>query len=76
MKKNVSFEEAMKRLEEIVSRMEQGNASLEESLAMFEEGTALVKLCSNKLDDAELKVVQLVKGNDGEPEEMEFTHEE
>ena len=76
MKKNVSFEEAMKRLDEIVIRMEQGSATLEESLAMFEEGTALVKLCSKKLDDAELKVVRLMKGDDGEPAETEFGYEE
>ena len=76
MKNDVSFEEAMKRLDEIVLQMEQGTATLDESLAMFEEGTALVKLCSKKLDDAELKVVRLVKGEDGEPVEMEFGHEE
>ena len=76
MKKDVSFEDAMKRLDEIVMQMEQGNATLDESLAMFEEGTALVNFCSKKLDDAELKVVRLMKGDDGEPVEMEFSHEE
>jgi len=75
MKKNVSFEDAMKRLDEIVAKMEQGSATLDESLAMFEEGTALVKLCSKKLDDAELKVVRLMKGDDEEPVEGEFEHE-
>ena len=76
MDKSVSFEDAMKRLEEIVARMEQGKASLDEFLTMFEEGTTLVKLCSNKLDDAELKVVQLAKGNDATPVEMEFNYDE
>ena len=76
MKKNLSFEDAMKRLDEIVTQMEQGSTTLDESLEMFEEGTALVKLCSKKLDDAELKVVRLMKGSDGEPEEGTFEYEE
>ena len=76
MSKQATFEESMKRLEEIVSRMEQGSVTLEESLTLFEEGTGLVKQCSKQLDDAELKVVRLMKGPDGEPVETEFEHEE
>lgn len=72
----MKFEAAMKRLEEIVRCMEQGNVSLEESLKLFEEGTGLVKQCSKQLDDAELKVVRLMKGPDGEPIEMEFENED
>lgn len=70
-----SFEEAMKRLEDILKQMEQGNAPLEASLKLFEEGTALVHQCSTMLDQAELKVVRLMKGPDGNPVEMEFDHE-
>ena len=76
MKKELSFEEAMKRLDAIVERMEQGSATLDESLSLFEEGTGLIKLCSKKLDDAELKVVQLMKNSDGTPTEKEFCNEE
>lgn len=76
MSKEITFEEAMKRLEEIVGRMEQGSVSLEESLALFEEGTGLVKQCSRKLDEAELKVVRLMKGPEGAPVETEFEHED
>ena len=43
-----------------------------ESLQLFEEGTALVAACSSLLDEAELKVVRLMKGPDGNPIEMEF----
>ena len=68
-----SFEESLKRLEEIVRLMEQGNISLETSLKLFEEGTSLVTRCSGLLDEAELKVVRLMKGPDGNPVEMEFT---
>ena len=67
-----SFEISMKRLEEIVRLMEQGNASLEESLKLFEEGTGLVGHCTKLLDEAELRVVRLMKGPDGTPVEMEF----
>ena len=71
----LNFEAAMERLEEIVRRMEQGNVPLAESLRLFEEGTTLVSQCSTMLDDAELKVVRLMKGPDGNPVEVEFTHE-
>ena len=66
------FEASIQRLDEIVKRMEQGNVPLAESLQLFEEGTALVAACSSLLDEAELKVVRLMKGPDGNPIEMEF----
>ncbi len=75
MTEQKSFEDALKRLEEIVRQMEQGSVSLEESLRLFEEGTALVRQCGTQLDEAELKVVRLMKGPDGEPVEMEFEHD-
>lgn len=67
-----SFEESLKRLEEIVRQMEQGNVPLEESLKLFEEGTALAGSCNAQLDAAEQKVVRLMKGPDGNPVEMRF----
>ena len=70
--KSVEFEKSMERLEEIVKQMEQGNVPLESALQLFEEGTGLVKNCSKLLDEAELKVVKLMKGSDGNPVEMEF----
>ena len=72
MDHTMSFEQSMKRLEEIVKLMEQGNASLEETLSLFEEGTALAVACNKMLDAAELKVVKLMKGPDGNPVETEF----
>jgi len=72
MSQEYSFEQAMKRLEEIVKQMEQGNVSLEESLKLFEEGTALAASCHTQLDTAELKIVKLMKGPDGNPVETEF----
>ena len=64
-KKEITFEQAMLRLEEIVRGLEGGNVPLDESLAMFEEGVALVKLCNNRLDKAEQKVKILTQTGDG-----------
>lgn len=68
----MTFEESLQRLEEIVRQMEQGNVSLQESLNLFEEGSNLARQCGSLLDEAELKVVRLMKGPDGNPVEMEF----
>ena len=71
-KKKLSFEESMKRLEEIVLHLEKGDIPLQESIGLFEEGTRLLADCSAMLDEAEQLVVRLRKGNDGEPEELPF----
>lgn len=55
-KKKTSFEEALMRLDEIVSEMDSGKAELDKLLSLFEEGTALVKQCKKELDSAERKV--------------------
>ena len=73
--KNTTFEANLKRLEQIVRAMERGDVALDESLKLFEEGTALAASCSKQLDTAELKVVRLMKGNDGNPVELEFEHD-
>ena len=71
-KKKVTFEESVKRLEEIVRHLEAGDLPLEESLTLFEEGASLVKNCTSILDGAEQKVVLLREGTDGEPIEAPF----
>ena len=71
-KKELSFEEALARLEEIVARLDSGNAPLDKSLALFEEGAGLVKLCSAKLDNVEQRVKILVADKDGEINENDF----
>ena len=71
-----SFEKSMARLEEIVARMERGDVPLEQALSLFEEGTTLVSRCNKLLDEAELKVIQLSKGADGQPVEGEFNENE
>lgn len=71
-----TFEQSLGRLEEIVRQMERGDVPLEQALSLFEEGTALVSSCTKLLDEAELKVVRLTKGADGEPQETEFADEQ
>ena len=73
---NKTFEESMARLEQIVRAMERGDVALEESLKLFQEGTKLVQGCTKLLDKAELEVVKLMKGPDGEPVEQEFVRDE
>ena len=70
--KKMSFEESIKRLDEIVKELEKGDVPLEKSLTLFEEGTQLIKSCGKLLDSAEQKVVKLQKGPDGEPVELPF----
>lgn len=76
MTKKPNFEQAMARLEQIVTLLEQGEAPLEESLALFEEGTGLMRHCSVLLDNAEQKVAMLKVGDQGQPEEVPFDREE
>jgi len=65
-KEEVTFEDAMKRLESIVETLGGGNLSLEDSLKMFEEGMELCKFCNKKLDEAEYKVEKLMEKEGGE----------
>ncbi len=72
---NKTFEENMERLEQIVKAMEKGDVALHESLALFQEGTCLVQACTKLLDEAELQVMQIASGADGEPVEVPFDAE-
>jgi len=61
----VKFEEALARLEAIVTELERGDLPLEDSMRIFEEGIKLSKVCLKMLDDAERRVEVLVKDKDG-----------
>ncbi len=65
VEEDVSFEEAMEQLEEMVDSLEAGTLGLEESLKTFEKGMSLVRMCQKKLEDAETKIAKLVKNKDG-----------
>ena len=63
---SVPFEEALKKLETIVTAMESEDLPLETLLAKYEEGTRLAKACQEKLAEAELRIQQLEKTAAGE----------
>jgi exodeoxyribonuclease VII small subunit len=70
-----SFEQSLERLGKIVALLEKGEAPLSLSLSLFEEGTALIRDCTQMLDEAEQRVLRLRKGASGEPEELPFDEE-
>ena len=74
-KMTLNFEEALARLEEIVSALERGDAPLEESLRLFEEGSGLMKQCTELLNKAEQKVRKLTVTAEGELVEVPFEEE-
>ena len=55
------FEDALRKLEEIVQRLEKGELPLEESLTLYEEGIRLSRVCHAKLEEAEGKIELLMK---------------
>ena len=60
MEKELTFEKAMKRLEEIVNALENGTVSLDDSLKLFEEGIKLSKYCENELKNIENKASKIL----------------
>ncbi|MGB0909120.1 MAG: exodeoxyribonuclease VII small subunit [Nitrospirales bacterium] len=67
------FEQALARLETIVTELEGGELPLDESLKIFEEGIKLSKTCLKVLDDAERKVEILVQDKDGKTRIQAFS---
>ncbi|TGL62735.1 exodeoxyribonuclease VII small subunit [Leptospira ognonensis] len=65
-KKSISFEDALRELEDIAEKLEKGQLSLEESIKAYEKGMELKKICSDRLTEAEAKIEFLAKGQSGE----------
>ena len=65
---NITFEQAMNRLEEIVSALENNQISLEKSVGLFQEGIQLTKLCNDKLEGIKNKVAKILV--DGKLEDL------
>jgi exodeoxyribonuclease VII small subunit len=63
----LSFEAALKRLEEIVRKLESGEASLDEAIALYGEGDRLKQQCEARLQAAQAKIEQIQLGRDGAP---------
>jgi exodeoxyribonuclease VII small subunit len=63
----LSFEDALKELEAIVSRLETGDAALDESIALYTRGEALRAQCEKRLKDAQARIEKITLGADGSP---------
>jgi len=63
----MSFEAALKRLEEIVRKLESGEASLDQSIELYAEGDRLKQQCQARLDAAKAKIERIEFGRDGQP---------
>jgi exodeoxyribonuclease VII small subunit len=72
----LNYEQAFEELEALVERLESGELALEESLALFERGQALAARCSELLEQAELKLRQLLPDEAGGYVETDFEVEE
>jgi len=70
--KNMTFEEAMNELEEIVQKLEKGELSLDESIEYFQRGIELSKYCSKKLDEIEKRITVLIEDENGNIKEEPF----
>lgn len=62
----MNFEEAYKRLEEILEKMNSGKASLDDALKLYEEADGLIATCQKKLTEAEKKIETMIKSRSGD----------
>lgn len=74
-KQKMTFEEALQKLEELVSKLEDTNAPLDESICYFEEAMKLSSLCSSKLNEAERKISILMADSANKQLETNFEME-
>ena len=72
----INFEEAIFKLENEVKKLESGNMSLDDSIASVEEAIKLVRLCNQKLENAERRVRLLTEGKDGVVSDAPFDTED
>ena len=63
----LSFEDALKRLEEIVRTLERGEAPLDKSMELYQEGDKLKRHCEARLKAAQARIEQIAFGSDGKP---------
>jgi exodeoxyribonuclease VII small subunit len=63
---NITFEQAIARLEAVVRALEDGKTSLEEAMKLYEEGVALVRSCSTTLEEAKQKIITVSVGGNSD----------
>ena len=59
--KNMTYEKAIERLEEIVAALDDNSVSLDKALKLFKEGTELTAFCTKMLSDAKQKITEIEK---------------
>ncbi|MGB3470238.1 MAG: exodeoxyribonuclease VII small subunit [Erythrobacter sp.] len=64
---NMSFEEALRALEEIVTKLERGDVPLDQSIDLYERGEKLRATCQKRLDSAQARIEKIVTGANGVP---------
>ncbi len=69
---SMKLEEAMRRLDEVVAALDSEQTDLERALALYEEGVRLVRVCRERLDDADRTIRMLKLNSDGEVCEAEM----
>lgn len=73
--KNLSFEVALKELEEIVRKLESGQTDLDSAIKDYERGNELRALCEAKLNEAKLKVEKIIRNEGGKVTTEPFSQE-
>ena len=63
----LSFEDALKRLEQVVRELESGEATLDRAIALYEEGERLKQQCETRLKDAQARIEKITLSADGRP---------
>ena len=63
----LSFEAALRALEDVVRRLESGDVPLDESISLYERGEALRRHCQARIDAAQARIEKIVVGADGAP---------
>ncbi|ABD53007.1 exodeoxyribonuclease VII small subunit [Jannaschia sp. CCS1] len=63
----MSFEDAIRELEQVVTQLDRGDVALEDSIKLYERGAALKARCEAKLKEAEEKVAQITLDANGQP---------
>ncbi|MEL7080251.1 MAG: exodeoxyribonuclease VII small subunit [Pseudomonadota bacterium] len=63
----ITFEEAMRELEEVLGQLERGDVALDDSIKLYERGAALKARCETKLKEAEEKVAAITLDGEGKP---------
>ena len=65
---DLSFEDALRSLEDVVRRLEGGDVPLDQSIDLYERGEALRRHCQARLDAAQERIEKIVQGPDGKPQ--------